>query len=117
RRRGGVVHVEARPWTGSVAAASLTYVDAELLEPPPATAEEPNPPFQAGQNLPFVPALVARVDLGVERELARVADELLRGRVGVGFSALSARPLPFGAFARPFALVDVSLAISLSRFT
>src|SRR5690606_10975193 len=117
RRRGGVVHLEARPWAGSIVAASVTYVDAELLEPPPATADEPNPPFKAGQNLPFVPALVARLDLGVERELTQVAHDALQARVGLGLSALSARPLPFGDYARPFALVDASLAFDCNRFT
>src|SRR5690606_27886756 len=115
--RGGVLYLETRPWLGSVGAASITYVDAELLEPPPATAEEPNPPFESGQNLPFVPPLVARVDVGVEHALGLFLNEPWNGRVGLGFSAISARPLPYGDFASPFALLDASLGVQVSRFS
>jgi iron complex outermembrane recepter protein len=112
-RRGGVVHLETRPVSGVVGAFSVTYVDAELREPPPATAEEPNPPFKAGQNLPFVPPLVARADVGAQRDLTRWWDMPLRGKLGVGVSALSSRPLPYGYFGQAFGLLDASAGVGL----
>lgn len=109
RRLGGVFHAQVRPWPGVVAAASVTYVDAELVDPPPATSEVPDPPFVRGQNLPFVPPVVVRADIGANGSLWTLGDtEALGGRVGVGLSALSSRPLPFGDYADPFAVLDVS---------
>ncbi len=116
-RRGAVVHLESRPWAGVVGAFSVTYVDAELLEPPPPSAEDPEPPFQRGKNLPFVPPIVARADVGVERPLGVVASEQLKGRLGVGLSAIGARPLPYGAFGQAFALLDGSLGLSYGVLT
>lgn len=118
-RRGGVVHLETRPVHGLIGAFSVTYVDAELLEPPPATAAEPNPPFEPGQNLPFVPPVVARADVGAERVLTSWEDWPIKAKLGLGVSALSARPLPYGFFGQPFALVDGSaaLAVGAAQFT
>ncbi len=114
RRLGGVLHGQSRPWPGVVAAASVTYVDAELIEPPPATNEEPDPPFRRGQNLPYVPPVVVRADLGVTRPLwALDGAGTLTGRVGVGASALSSRPLPFGDLADPLVVLDVSGGLRL----
>lgn len=113
RRRGGVAFLETRPLAGLVGAFSVTYVDAELMEPPPATAEEPNPPFKAGQNLPFVPPLVARADVGFERPLGEWRGLPFRGRLGLGGSALSSRPLPYGYLGQPFALLDASGGLGL----
>lgn len=110
-RRGAVVHLETRPVTGIVGAFSVTYVDAELVEPPPATAEEPNPPFARGQNLPFVPPLVARADVGVQRDLGQWLETPLRGKLGIGVSALSSRPLPYGYFGQAFGLLDASAGV------
>lgn len=113
QRRGGVAYLETRPVAGVVGAFSVTYVDAELLEPPPATAEEPNPPFKPGQRLPFVPPLVARADVGAERELAQWLNQPVTGRLGLGMSALSSRPLPYGYTGQPFALLDTSAGLGL----
>ncbi len=112
RRLGAVAHVEARPVRWLVAAGSVTYVDAELLDPPPATAEEPNPPFEEGQNLPYVPPVVIRLDLGADGPLGELKGGEVSGRVGVGFSYLSPRPLPYGFSADPVALLDASAAVS-----
>lgn len=109
RRLGAVLHSQARPLPGLVLAGSITYVDAQLLEPPPATAEDPEPAFKRGQNLPFVPPVVARADVGYERELLqRAGSHPLTGKLGLGFSALSAQPLPYSTFADPVALLDVA---------
>jgi iron complex outermembrane recepter protein len=107
RRRGAVAELQLRPLPDVVIAASCTYVDAQLLEPPPPTPENPNPPFERGQNLPFVPPLVVRADVGAAHAL--IAEAI--GRIGVGFSALSARPLPYGDYSAPVALLDGSLGV------
>src|SRR5690606_56037 len=79
----------------------------------PPSADEPQPPFQEGQNLPYVPPLVLRADLGARRTLLERLGGLPFGaRAGVGLSYLSARPLPYGDFADPFALLDASLGLS-----
>lgn len=112
RRLGAVAHVYTKPAPWFVGAASATFVHATLLEPPPATPEEPQPAFQRGQALPFVPPLVLRADAGLNTTLL---DDLrgrpLGGRVGTGFSLLSARPLPYGGSAAPVSLLDASLAL------
>jgi iron complex outermembrane receptor protein len=117
QRLGAVVHAQARPVEWIVAAVSATYVDAELLEPPPATAEEPQPAFERGQNLPYVPPVVLRADLGTQGTLARRARPWpLTGRAGVGFSYLSPRPLPYGAFAEHLPLLDASAGLGYGPF-
>jgi iron complex outermembrane recepter protein len=113
-RRGAVVHLESRPFEGVVGAFSVTYVDAQLLEPPPPSAEDPEPAFRKGQNLPFVPPLVARADVSVERPIVAMASEQLLGRVGIGVSALGARPLPYGFFGQAFTLVDGAIGLSFN---
>ena len=113
RRVGAVLDARARPLDGLVAALSITFVDAELLEPPPPTPEEPEPPFRAGQNLPFVPPVVVRLDLGARSlELGSAGARSLEGRAGAGFSFLSSRPLPFGQFADPVALLDTAAGLA-----
>jgi iron complex outermembrane receptor protein len=112
RRLGAVMHLVSRPVEWLVESLSVTVVDATLLEPPPASAEEPVPPFEEGQNLPFVPPVVVRADLGANRALTdRLPLHTLRGRAGAGFSFLSPRPLPYGDFAAPVALLDASIGI------
>lgn len=105
-RAGFVAHVVARPTSWLFGAASITYVHATLDEPPTATAENPSPSFIEGQLLPYVPPLVVRADGAAERRLASFAGGHLVGRLGAGFSFLSPRPLPYGRFADPVALLD-----------
>lgn len=112
RRLGFVTHALVRPEPWLIGAASLTFVDAALLEPPPPSAEEPQPPFERGQSLPFLPPIVARVDLGARPRLLRAlwARELF-GRAGLGVSYLSPRPLPYGQKSAAVGLVDLSLGL------
>lgn len=113
QRLGAVAYVVTRPLSWLVGSASVTVVEATLLEPPPPSADEPQPPFEEGQSLPYVPPVVLRVDLGVTRTLVEsVAGKPLEGRAGFGLSYLSARPLPYGDFADPFALLDASAGLS-----
>jgi iron complex outermembrane receptor protein len=113
RRRGAAVYAEAAPLAGFIGAASVTFVDAEMLEPPPASAEEPHPPFRVGQNLPFVPPVVVRIDLGARQTLVPAVGQWdLVVRAGAGFSYLSPRPLPYGEFGEPVMLLDGSVGAS-----
>lgn len=117
RRRGATAQLLSRPAPWLVQSLSLTVVDASLLEPPPPTAEDPQPPFVRGQRLPFVPPVVVRVDLGAERPLWTPADRYrLVGRAGVGFSFLSPRPLPYGDQSAAVGLLDASLGAKLEPF-
>jgi hypothetical protein len=111
-RMGAVAHLVTRPTSWLIGSASVTLVRATLLEPPPATAEEPQPPFRKGQRLPFVPPVVVRADLGARRVLVdAVGGRSLTGKLGIGASYLSPRPLPYGDSAEPVALLDASAAL------
>lgn len=113
QRLGAVIHAASRPWPWLVGAFSVTLVDASLLEPPPATVEQPQPPFVKGQNLPFVPPVVLRADIGANHVLLDNAGPWkLSGRLGSGLSFLSSRPLPYGQSADPFALLDMSAGLT-----
>jgi outer membrane receptor protein involved in Fe transport len=117
RRRGVTAELVTRPMPWLVESFSLTVVDATLLEPPPATAEDPQPPFVRGQRLPFVPPLVLRADVGAQRDLLNVGRaHKLRGRAGLGFSFLSPRPLPYGDHSGALGLLDASLGLGISAF-
>jgi hypothetical protein len=63
--------------------------------------------------LPFVPPIVGRLDVGYRRALGHLDTRKLSGRVGGGLSVVSARPLPYGAFASPFALADLAAGLGL----
>ena len=117
QRLGAVVHAVTRPTDWLVGALSITYVDATLREPPPASAEEPDPPFEKGQSLPFVPPVVVRADLGAKHSLGQAANKSFVGRAGVGFSLLSPRPLPFGETADTVALLDASAGLTWGPVT
>ncbi|MBA3547195.1 MAG: TonB-dependent receptor, partial [Nannocystis sp.] len=111
RRSGLVAALSARPVPWLTAAASLTYVHAILTAPPPATVADPNPAYVAGQLLPYVPPVVVRIDLGVDKQLTRLAGKPLALRVGSGFSHLSRRPLPYGQAADPLYLLDATAGL------
>ena len=113
QRLGAVAHAVTRPFSWLVGSLSMTYVDATLLEAPPASADEPQPPFAEGQNLPFVPPWVIRADLGARRTLLDdFFSRPLQGNGGLGFSYLSPRPLPYGEFSNPVALLDASMGLA-----
>ncbi|MBZ5711553.1 TonB-dependent receptor domain-containing protein [Nannocystis pusilla] len=114
RRAGAAVQLIARPLPWLVAAGSVTYVHAVLRAPPPATAENPSPPYVPGQLLPYVPPVVVRADVGVDKDLVELKGRPLGLRVGLGYSYLSPRPLPYGQFADPVHLLDASAAVRWS---
>ncbi len=116
RRRGFAAYAVARPFEWIVAAASATYVHATLQEPPPASVGDPNPPFQQGQLLPYVPPWVFRLDATLKHPLTKIGAATLDGRIGGAFSVITARPLPHGQFANPFSLLDMSAGLHYREF-
>jgi iron complex outermembrane recepter protein len=117
RRRGATAQLVSRPTPWLVQSLSLTVVDATLLEQPPGSAEDPQPPFVRGQQLPFVPPVVMRADIGAERPLFKLnGATALVGRAGLGFSFLSPRPLPYGGHSAALGLLDASVGAKLSPF-
>jgi hypothetical protein len=110
-RAGIAAHLLMRPWPWALASISVTWVHATLDAPPPATAENPAPPFVAGQLLPYVPPVVVRADLGIERDFATLRGRALGGRAGLGLTFLSPRPLPYGERADPVVLLDLSTSL------
>jgi len=115
-RLGAVLYGELRPLPFVRAAASLTYVRATLDDPPPRTAEDPSPPFEKGQRLPYVPPWVLRIDASAEHALTEVNGQPLGGRAGLGFTYWSPRPLPYSEQTDAVSLLDGSLALTYRMF-
>jgi hypothetical protein len=111
QRAGVVAHVIGRPWPWLVGSFSVTYVHATLEAPPPASVENPSPPFTPGQLLPYVPPVVLRLDVGFDKEFVHVRNHHLAGKIGVGFTHLTARPLPYGQYADPVSLLDITTSL------
>jgi outer membrane receptor protein involved in Fe transport len=109
RRLGVVLHADLRIASWLVASGSATYVHATLEQPPAPTAENPNPTFESGQLLPYVPPWVLRADLGAEHALFETGGAAVQGRAGAGFTYWSPRPLPFSESTGHVALLDASL--------
>lgn len=116
-RAGVVFYGVARPTSWLLSAVSVTYVRATLDKPPYATAEDPDPPFEKGQRLPYVPPVVLRADLSVNQRLLDVNGAPLIGRLGSGYSYWASRPLPFGQKASPVSVVDAELELKYRMFT
>lgn len=111
-RRGAVLFFNAQPTPDFFASISATYVHATLDAPPPATADNPSPPYIEGQFLPFVAPLTLRSDLSYSRPLFEIRHHPLALRAGAGATFLSPRPLPYGQYAQPVFLADASLAFT-----
>lgn len=111
-RIGGVLALRTQPLPWLTGALSVTFVHATLDEPPPASAEDPTPAFEPGSLLPFVAPWVVRADVGVNERLFDLDGHPFRARIGVGFSFLSPRPLPYGQEADPVALLDAQIGAS-----
>lgn len=110
-RRGVVAYFQASPIEGFTSSVSATYVHATLDSPPPPSPINPSPPYVKGQQLPFVPPLVVRADVGYRRVLTQVAGKALEGRAGYGVTFLSPRPLPYNEQAPAVFLADASLGV------
>ena len=110
-RIGVAAQVRAQPFSFLTAQLSVTYVRATLDAPPVPTIDAPNPPYQAGQLLPYVAPFVLRADLGLRERLFDLDGVPFRGRIGAGVSVLSSRPLPYGEQSEPVGLLDASAGI------
>lgn len=111
-RLGAAASVRVRPWPFLTGSLSVTYVHATLDAPPTPTQENPNPPYVAGQLLPYVPPFVLRADLGAHERLFDLDGQPFRGRIGAGVSVVASRPLPYGDSSEPFALLDATASVS-----
>ena len=60
---------------------------------------------------PYVPPWVVRLDTGVRGALVDIDEHPLTGRLGLGYSYLSQRPLPFGVRSDAVTLCDLSLSL------
>lgn len=117
RRSGAVAYALSRPTEWLLSSFSITYVNTALLEPPPATADEPNPPFERGSPLPFVSPLIVRLDASVKRTLFGPGTrDPLFGRAGLGVTYLAAPALPYNQVADPIPLLDASVGLLWNRF-
>jgi iron complex outermembrane receptor protein len=110
-RIGAAAQVRAQPWAWLTGQLSVTYVHATLDAPPVPTIEEPYPPYQPGQLLPYVAPFVLRADLGARERLFDLDGVPFRGRIGAGVSVLSSRPLPYGEHSEPVGLLDASAGV------
>lgn len=107
RRVGAVAYGVLRPLPWARVATSVTYADARLLQDAEDDGSGLGPPSEAGDRVPYVPPWVIRLDASVQGKLVqRVVDQPLSGRLGLGWSFLSARPLPYGESADAFSLLD-----------
>jgi len=110
-RRGLVGYLQASPIAGFTSSLSATFVSATLDAPPPPTPSNPSPAFVQGQQLPFVPPVVVRADVGYHRALFSFMNKPVEGRIGYGATFLSPRPLPYSQVAAPVFLADASLGL------
>ncbi len=108
-RTGALFYATTNPLPWLSGAISVTYVYAILEGPPPG---EPDSGLGKGDRLPFVPPWTVRLDVGASGDLADLGKHPLRGHLGLAYSFIGARPLPFSGSADPFSLLDGSARLS-----
>lgn len=111
-RIGAVFYAQARPLPWLYGALSVTYVKATLDQPPPTAPGEPPSGLQAGDTLPFVPPWLVRLDIGASKDLVQLGKYPLNGKLGVGYSLISERPLPFSETSPRVNLLELSAGLS-----
>ncbi len=116
-RKGATLYATTRPAHWLLGSLAVTYVHATLLEPPPRTASEPDPPFVKGQLLPYVPPLVVRAEIATKNVIWQRAGRFpLMATTGLGFTFRSPRPLPYGQWGDPWNLLDASAGLLWGPF-
>ncbi|MCA3013251.1 MAG: TonB-dependent receptor [Myxococcaceae bacterium] len=95
-RGGASLVVTAKPLDGWLASGSATAATARVTT--------------SGALLPYFAPLVGRLDTSLEQGLT-IAGQHLRARLGAGVTAIGPRPLPFGDFSRPVALLDARASV------
>jgi outer membrane receptor protein involved in Fe transport len=108
-RIGATLNAVARPTPWLFAALAANIVRATLDEPPPPTSEVPDPPYEPGQLLPYVPPVVVRLDLAAHYAITTLAGKPVELGTGVGAQYLAPRPLPFGEFGETIVTLDGSI--------
>jgi TonB family protein len=111
-RTGFVFYAVTQPLPWLVGSLSVTYVRAVLEGPPPPTVENPTPAFGDGDLLPFIPPWIVRLDLGAGDDLVDLWKYPLHGHLGLGYTFIGSRPLPFSQSASPFSILDLSARLS-----
>lgn len=72
--------------------------------------------FERGQQVPYVPRLVARCDLGLRHQLALLGGRPVHVGAGVSEQLVWQRPLPYGETDPGFVLTDLSLWLRFASF-
>lgn len=115
-RLGLTAFLRWRPMDWFRVTGSATFVRATLDSPPPPTREDPISAYTAGSPLPYVPPFVARAEFSGSPDLMQINESPLELTYGVGISAVSERPLPFGYRTPAFGTLDLSLGVSYQTF-
>jgi hypothetical protein len=108
-RTGAVFYAATNPLPWLTGAFSVTYVYAILEGPPPG---EPDSGLGKGDRIPFIPPWTVRLDVGASGDLVDLGKHPLRGHIGLGYTYIGGRPLPFSGSAAPFSLLDGSVRLS-----
>lgn len=95
---------------------SATYTQAVFRESSP-LAGATGTPVAAGDLLPYAPQLVARTDLSVERDVARIKGHPLEVHAGSGLTLLARRPLPYAEMGRDIFLWDARVETKYRNVT
>lgn len=103
QRTGVTVDATYRPLPWLVGNAHVTYTRAEF--------RRSNALYSAGDLLPYVPQLVARIDAVATPVLGEWLRRKLVLNVGAGFSALARRPLPYAMMGHDIFLVDAQAGL------
>jgi iron complex outermembrane receptor protein len=110
-RLGVTLDAVARPAPWLFAALAVNVVRATLDAPPPATAEVPDPPYEPGQRLPYVPPVVVRADIAAHHRIGALAGHPVSLGGGLGVQYLAPRPLPFGERGETVLTIDGSIDV------
>lgn len=100
-----------------VLSGSATYTHAVFRQSSADAATASSTPVQAGDLLPYAPQLVARTDLSVERNVARIAGHPLEVHAGSGLTLLARRPLPYSEMGRDIFLWDARIEATYRNVT
>ena len=111
-RIGAVFYAQARPLPWLFGAFSVTYVRATLDETPQPEPGEPPSGLEGGDAIPFVPPWLLRLDLGASDDLVDLGKHPLRGKVGLGYTFVSERPLRFSETSPRVNLLELSAGLS-----
>ena len=111
-RIGAVFYAQARPLPWLFGAFSVTYVKATLDETPEPEPGEPPSGLEAGDPIPFVPPWLLRLDVGASDDLVDLGKHPLRGKLGLGYTFVSERPLRFSETSPRVNLLELSAGLS-----